>query len=172
MGLIKSFVTFLMILISSCAVFYAQEFGREGAPAMNRPAAASAVEATTPEVQQQIRDNAQEGKPFVATVGADGVQRVEIVGGEYYFDPNYIVVKVNVPVELSVKKSGGHTPHSIVVKAPHAGINFSESLAQDPKTIKFTPTAVGKYEMYCNKKLPFAKSHKDKGMVGVIEVVE
>src|SRR3990172_2829495 len=87
----------------------------------------------------------------VATVDADGVQRVEVLGGEYFFDPNYIVVKVNKPVELKVKKAGGYTPHDIVVKAPDAGINFSESLSRDPKIIKFTPTKIGKYPMYCGK---------------------
>ena len=34
-------------------------------------------------------------KRVVATVGDDGVQRVEVTGGAYYYDPNYIVVKVN-----------------------------------------------------------------------------
>ena len=96
----------------------------------------------------------------------------EVIGGEYYFDPNYIVVKVNKPVELNVKKTGGYTPHNIVVKAPEAGINFSESMGKEPKVIKFTPTAVGKYPMYCSKKLPFVKSHRDRGMDGFIEVVE
>jgi plastocyanin len=109
---------------------------------------------------------------MVAAVDADGVQRVDVLGGEYFFDPNYIVVNVNKPVELKVKKTGGYTPHDIVVKAPDAGIDFSESLGKDPKVIKFTPTKVGKYPMYCGKKLPFVKSHRERGMEGVIEVVE
>ena len=115
---------------------------------------------------------AMQEKRIVATVDPDGVQRVAVVGGSYYFDPNYIVVKVNVPVELKVRKDGGYTPHDIVVKAPEAGINFSESLSTDAKVIKFTPKAIGKYEMYCSKKLPFVKSHKDRGMDGMIEVVQ
>jgi len=114
-------------------------------------------------------------KRLVATVGADGVQRVEVMGGEYYFDPNYIVVKVNVPVELKVKAakdSSWLVPHSIIVKAPEAGIDFKESLSKEPKSVKFTPTKVGKYPLYCDKKSPFGKSHRAKGMEGVIEVVE
>ena len=139
----------------------------------------------TPEVKQDVRsamtptaEVAQHehamGKVnrVVAAVDADGVQRVEVLGGEYFFDPNYIVVKVNKPVELKVKKTGGFTPHNIVVKAPEAGIDFSESMGKEPKVIKFTPTAVGKYPMYCSKKLPFVKSHRDRGMDGFIEVVE
>jgi plastocyanin domain-containing protein len=118
--------------------------------------------------------NAQDAteKRVVATVDTDGVQRVEITGGSYYFDPNVIVVKVNVPVELKVKKAEGGTPHNIVLSAPEAGIDFSESLSTEPKIIKFTPTKMGKYEFACTKKLPFSKSHKDRGMHGVLEVVE
>jgi plastocyanin domain-containing protein len=111
-------------------------------------------------------------KRVVATVDADGVQRVEVTGGSYYFDPNIIVVKVNVPVELKVKKVGGATPHNIVLKAPEAGIDFSESLSSEPKMIQFTPTKVGKYPFECTHKLPFSKSHKDRGMHGVLEVVD
>lgn len=111
-------------------------------------------------------------KRFVATVGPDGVQRVEMTGDTYYFDPNVIVVKVNVPVELKVKKAGGIAPHNIVIKAPDAGINIEESLSTEPKSIQFTPTKVGKYPFECTKRLLFFKSHKDRGMHGTLEVVE
>jgi plastocyanin domain-containing protein len=109
---------------------------------------------------------------FVAVVGPDGVQRVEITGGSYYFNPNYIVVKVNVPVELKVKKEGS-TPHSIALKAPEAGIDFNVSLGKEPKSIKFTPTKVGTYPFWCTKRAPLSsKSHKDHGMIGTLEVVD
>ena len=116
-------------------------------------------------------DTVQE-KRVVATVDADGIQRVEILSGSYFFDPNYIVVKVNVPVELKVKKEAGVTPHAIVLKAPEAGIDLSESLSTEPKVVKFTPTKVGKYPFVCDKRFLFFKSHKDRGMEGVLEVVE
>jgi len=113
------------------------------------------------------------GNRFVAVIGPDGVQRVEITGGSYYFDPDDIVVKVNVPVVLMVKKAGGIVPHSIALKAPEAGIDFSVSLRKDPTSISFTPTKVGKYPFWCTKRAPLSsKSHKDRGMTGVLEVVE
>jgi plastocyanin domain-containing protein len=110
-------------------------------------------------------------KRYVAEV-KDGVQHVEMIGGGYYFDPNVVVVKVNVPVELKIKKEAGITPHNITLKAPEAGIEFDESLSSDPKVIRFTPTKTGTYAFECTKKLPFVKSHKDRGMHGVLEVVE
>ena len=110
---------------------------------------------------------------FVAVIGPDGIQKVEISGGSYYFDPNDIVVKVNVPVELVVKKAGGATPHNIFLKAPEAGIDFHVSLGKEPKTIKFTPTKVGIYPFWCTERAPLSsKSHKDHGMTGVLEVVD
>lgn len=111
-------------------------------------------------------------KRFTATIDADGVQRVVMTGGEYYFDPNVVVVKINVPVELHVKKAGGVAPHDIVLKAPEAGIDFAESLDSEEKVIRFTPTRVGSYPFACSKRFLFFESHKDQGMHGVLEVVE
>jgi plastocyanin len=128
---------------------------------------------TAPEAKQDSHDHgAAKVKRFVATVGSDGVQRVEITGGDYYFDPNYIVLKVNAPVEIVLKKAPGYVPHDIVVKAADAGIDFAVELKKEPQTVKFTPTKTGKYKMRCDKKLLFFKSHEERGMDGWIEVVE
>jgi len=111
-------------------------------------------------------------KQFVATVDKDGVQRIEVLAGEYFFDPNYIIVKVNVPVEIEIKKEPTIIPHAFVIKAPDAGMDIHESLSSEPKIIKFTPTKTGKYPFYCDKKFLFFESHREKGMEGTIEVIE
>jgi plastocyanin domain-containing protein len=111
-------------------------------------------------------------KRFVATVGSDGIEHVSMTGGSYFFDPNVIVVKVNVPVELTVVKEPGATPHNLTLKAPEAGIDISEDLSTTPKIIKFTPTKTGTYPFECTERFLFFKSHKDRGMHGVLEVVE
>lgn len=100
-----------------------------------------------------------------------GVQQVEIVGSEYSFDPNVIIVKLNIPVELRARKEGGFVPHDLVVSAPEAGMDFSLDLKSDWQVVTFTPTRVGTYQMECQKRLLWFKSHKDRGMKGVIEVV-
>lgn len=119
-----------------------------------------------------ISAQAREYKKTVKAELSDGIQRVTVVGGSYFFDPDHIIVKVNVPVELTVRKESGIVPHDIVIKAPEAGIDFSESLSTDPKIIRFTPTKIGTYPMYCDKQLLFFESHREKGMEGVLEVVE
>ena len=109
---------------------------------------------------------------YTATVDKDDVQHVRIIGGSYFFNPNRIIVKKGIPVELSVSKEQGMAPHSIVANAPEAGIIFDESLNGNPKIITFTATATGEYVFYCKNKLPFFPSHREKGMQGIIEVVE
>jgi plastocyanin len=102
---------------------------------------------------------------------ADGVQRIRIVAGSYFFKPNHLVVKVNVPVELTASRESGITPHDLVIRADEAGLAVKEDLGTEPKKISFTATKPGKYAIYCSKKLPFVAGHREKGMEGVLEVV-
>ena len=113
----------------------------------------------------------ESGDTLQAAIGADGKQRVEIVGGSYFFKPDHIIVKANVPVEFSVKREWGIVPHTFVLKIPESGVAIDETLSTDAKTIAFTPTVAGKYTFYCRNKLLFFKSHEEKGMKGVLEVV-
>jgi plastocyanin domain-containing protein len=114
----------------------------------------------------------REKKVYKAVVGKDGIQKVNILAGSFYFDPDYIVVRVNVPVEVTIKKEAEITPHAFVIDAPEAGLHVKESLSADPKVVKFTATKIGKYPFYCDKKLFFLKSHKERGMEGTLEVTE
>jgi len=107
-----------------------------------------------------------------ATLSADGVQHIRIEGGGYFFKPNRVIVRVNVPVELMVSVDSSWVPHTLVIQSPEAGIAVDQGLSSDAKAIRFTPTAIGKYPFYCNNKLLFFKSHREKGMEGVLEVVE
>ena len=115
---------------------------------------------------------AESGETVHAVLGSDGVQRVELLGGSYFFRPNHIQVKVNVPVELTVRKESSWVPHNLVIKAPDAGIDVDVNLSSDPKVIRFTPTKTGTYPFYCDKRFLFFESHREKGMEGVLEVVK
>jgi plastocyanin domain-containing protein len=120
-----------------------------------------------------VPHNASAGdEPYRAVVDTDGIQRVSILGGSYFFKPDHIIVKANVPVELSVRVEPGVIPHSFVLKASEAGITINAKLSTDPKKITFTPVAPGKYSFYCSNKLLFFRSHQDRGMEGILEVVE
>lgn len=116
-------------------------------------------------------EHSGEHHTVVATLGADGVQRIEMVGGSYFFDPDRLVVKVNVPVEITIRKEKGFVPHDIAMDVPDAGMKFNVELKTTPSVIRFTPTRTGTFPFACTKKLLFLKSHKDHGMKGEIEVV-
>jgi plastocyanin domain-containing protein len=109
---------------------------------------------------------------YRAFTAPDGIQHVSIVGGNYFFRPNRVIVKVNVPVELGVTLERGIVPHSLVIDAPEAGIQVDQKLSSEPKKIRFTPTATGSFTFYCKNKLLFLKSHRAKGMEGTLEVVD
>lgn len=184
---VKWTVGFLTLLMPLALAVHAEETKPDAVPPAGPDVKQELQQGAVPEAKPAEQTGSQPAeqpaaggpeskeKRFVATVGPDGVQQVEITGGEYYFEPNHIVLKVNVPVEFKVKEAKDTSwfiPHDIVVKAPESGIDFKVSLKKEPQTVKFTPTKAGKYSFYCDKKPPFGKSHKDKGMEGVIEVVE
>lgn len=102
----------------------------------------------------------------------DGVQRQPVLAGGYFFRPRHIVVKANRPVELMVSKKSGFVPHNFALSIPSGNIRFDEDLGTDPRVIRFTVREPGRYDFYCSKKLLFFESHREKGMEGVLEVVE
>ncbi|WP_111413641.1 cupredoxin domain-containing protein [Billgrantia lactosivorans] len=102
----------------------------------------------------------------------DGVQRVTLVGGSYYFEPERIVVRAGVPVELQVRRRPGLAPHNLVIRSSTMGLDIEASLDTEPTTIRFTPRVAGRVEFYCDKRLLFLPSHRERGMVGVLEVIE
>jgi plastocyanin len=121
--------------------------------------------------KSDVQPEPTQKEAHVVKADKDGVQRVRVIGGNYFFKPNHIIVKANVPVELLASRESGMTPHNLVIKAQEAGIAIEEDLGTEPKKIAFTATKVGKYEFYCGKKLPLLASHRERGMVGVLEVV-
>src|SRR5204862_1238746 len=50
-------------------------------------------------------------REVTANLGADQVQRVTVTTHSFYFDPNRIVVKRGVPVELTIRNGAWFVPH-------------------------------------------------------------
>ncbi len=111
-----------------------------------------------------------EEKRYVAVPDEDGVQRIEVKAGSYYYDPNYIVVKKGIPVELVLVRESAVIPHNFVLEMP--GVSVRKELDPEEEVrVEFVPEEVGRFEFYCDKKLLFFPSHKEKGMWGILEVV-
>ncbi|AFQ49075.1 quinol oxidase [Burkholderia cepacia] len=108
--------------------------------------------------------------PLRVPVDADGVQRVAIVGGSYFFRPKHVIVRAHVPVELTVSAEPGLVPHSFEIDAPQAGITVHTDLSTTPRILRFTPTEPGRFAYYCTHRLLLFRSHRERGMEGVLDV--
>ena len=98
-------------------------------------------------------------------------QVVEITLDSYTIKPDRITVKAGDPVILKVKNEASFIPHNLVIKAPHAGVEVKVDVsAGKTGEVRFTPTQPGSYEMLCDKQPPIGKSHKEKGMHGLLVV--
>jgi plastocyanin len=102
---------------------------------------------------------------------SDGVQRATVILDSYSYSPNHLIVQKGKPVELTLHSVTFLTPHNFILKEPAAGLSVDEDTpAGKDKIVRFTPTQPGTYPFYCDKKLLFFKSHRDKGMEGLLEV--
>jgi plastocyanin len=102
-----------------------------------------------------------------ATTGTDQVQRVTITTHSFYFEPNRIVVKKGLPVELTVKNGAMFVPHDFSCGAKEAGIEVDAPVGMfhGSKQVRFTPTTAGEFPFFCDK-----DSHAKKGMKGTLVV--
>jgi plastocyanin len=109
---------------------------------------------------------------FIVPVDEDGIQRVEMLAGSYYYKPKNLVVKKDIAVEILISKEAGMAPHNFVLASPDAAIDISEELSGESKRITFTPKKAGIFKFYCTKRFLFFQSHRDHGMEGTLEVLE
>jgi plastocyanin len=101
----------------------------------------------------------------------DGIQRAVVEADSYAFIPNHLIVKSGKPVELTFKSVTWVVPHNVIIDDPQSGLNIRQEIpAGGSLTITFTPMVPGTFAIYCDKKLPFLKSHREKGQEGVLEV--
>lgn len=114
---------------------------------------------------------ATESQGVIVPVSADGVQRMEVIVDSYSFTPDRLIVKENIPVELTLKSVTWIVPHNFVLKSPEAGLEVEKEVPPGgTATVRFTPTRNGEFRFVCTKKFLFFPSHEDLGMVGTLEV--
>jgi plastocyanin len=91
--------------------------------------------------------------------------------GDYRFKPDTIRVQTGETVQLELTNTDSLTPHNFTLKAEAAGLNVDTDVsAGKTEVVDITPRAPGSYKFYCNKKLIFMKSHRDRGMEGTLVV--
>ena len=101
----------------------------------------------------------------------DGVQRIRMEVDSYSYRPDHIVVRSGIPLEITLTSVTTLTPHNFIIKEPEAGLLIEQEIgAGKTVTVRFTPTQRGSVIFYCDKRLLFFKSHRDRGMEGRLEV--
>lgn len=109
--------------------------------------------------------------PLAAPAADAESQLVTVHLGDYRFHPDAIEVVAGRPVEMTLVNDDKITPHNFTLKEPNAGIDLDAAVsAGESTTLRFTPQTAGSYIFYCNKKLPFMKSHRERGMEGKLVV--
>jgi plastocyanin len=107
-----------------------------------------------------------------AVQGADAARIITIDVGDYRFQPDTIELRAGEPVRLELTNTDGVTPHNFTLKAVAGELDLDIDIAAgETKIVDLTAPAAGTYTFYCDKKLPFMKSHRDRGMEGVFVVV-
>ncbi|WP_218568991.1 cupredoxin domain-containing protein [Pseudomonas sp. 2FE] len=109
--------------------------------------------------------------PYQTRAGADDVQRVVIVGGSYFFRPDHIVVQAGRSLEITVRVEPGVIPHRFVLESTDGKVLADVPLGKKAKTLRFALPA-GDYLFHCPNRLLLFKSHRERGMAGVLEVQE
>jgi plastocyanin len=100
-----------------------------------------------------------------------GPRKVTVNVGDYRFDPDVIEVVAHRPVTLTLVNNDAITPHNFTLSAPRAGLDLDVDIPAGGSTeLSFTPQAAGRFTFYCNKKLLFFKSHRERGMEGTLVV--
>jgi heme/copper-type cytochrome/quinol oxidase subunit 2 len=105
--------------------------------------------------------------PVVVPMGTDGVQRITVILDSYSYTPKHLLVEAGKPVELTLTSVTTLTPHNFIIKelAVEQDVGAGKTVR-----VTFTPTQPGMFPIYCDKKLPFFPSHREKGMEGTLEV--
>lgn len=117
-------------------------------------------------------DQAPQAPPLRVPVDQlDGIQRATIILDSYSYTPNHVIVQAGKPVELLLTSITTITPHNFLLKNEAAGLSIERDVGSGRTvTVQFTPMKPGIYTFYCDKKLLFFPSHREKGMEGTLEV--
>jgi heme/copper-type cytochrome/quinol oxidase subunit 2 len=102
----------------------------------------------------------------------EGIQTVAVQLGAYQITPNEFTVQAGRPVRLELTNTDAITLHNFTLKDPAAGLNIDMDVPPGAtRTVELTPEVPGSYPYYCNKELPFVKSHRERGMEGTLTVL-
>ena len=101
----------------------------------------------------------------------EGIQRIEVKLGDYKFEPRQIQLKADQRVLLQLVNIDRVVPHNFTLALPDENATVDVDVAAgETIEVELGPLNAGRYPFYCGKKMIFMKSHREKGMEGVMIV--
>lgn len=107
---------------------------------------------------------------FQVLPDADGVQRIELIGGSYFFKPERIRAQAGMPIELAVKAEPGFVPHRLVLENRAGKVFADMELSEKTRQVRLDLPA-GEYVFHCPTRLLMFRSHRERGMEGRLEIL-
>jgi uncharacterized cupredoxin-like copper-binding protein len=91
--------------------------------------------------------------------------------GDYQFLPDQVELVAGEPARLVLINTDDITPHNFTLKDKASGLDLDVDVAAGKTLeVELVPQTAGTYRFFCNKKLLFMKSHRDRGMQGSLSV--
>ena len=111
------------------------------------------------------------GSAIAVPISPDGVQRATVILDSYSYSPNHLVVENGKPVELTLTSVTTITPHNFIIKDAAGSLSVEQDVGAGMTVmVRFAPTQPGLFSFFCDKRLWPMRSHRDKGMEGLLEV--
>jgi len=102
---------------------------------------------------------------------AAAVRNIPVTLGDYRIMPDSITVQAGETVQLELTNTDSLTPHNFTLQDATAGLDVDVDVsAGKTEIVDITPLQPGTYQYFCNKKLLFMKSHRERGMEGTLTV--
>ena len=101
----------------------------------------------------------------------DATPVIELELGDYRFSPREIQLSTNQSAILRLVNTDSVTPHNFIMETGNdSPIVEVDLLGGESVEVKLPPLPAGRYTFYCSNKLLFMKSHREKGMEGILIV--
>lgn len=92
---------------------------------------------------------------------------VRVSLGDYRYMPENISLRAGQPVVLQLVNTDLITPHNFTLQDDQYGLDVDVDIpAGDTVEVPLLPLWPGQFTFYCNRKLLFMDSHRQKGMEG------
>ena len=102
----------------------------------------------------------------------DEIPVVEITLGSYHIMPEQVELIAEQPMILRLVNTDTIIPHNFTIESADDALNVNiDVLAGETVDVKLTPSVAGRHTFYCGNKMLFMKSHRKKGMEGILIVL-